>query len=163
MLKGEGGCRMELTILHADIVTMRTDAVVNAANTALAEGGGVCGAIFAAAGRAQMRAACEALGGCATGDAAVTPGFRLFARYVIHAVGPVWRGGTEGEETLLRSCYRRSLTLARELGLSSVAFPLISAGIYGYPYREALREAQAEIEAFPTGPEGLKATLALYP
>jgi O-acetyl-ADP-ribose deacetylase (regulator of RNase III) len=154
---------MELTILHADIVTMRTDAVVNAANTALAEGGGVCGAIFAAAGRAQMRAACEALGGCATGDAAVTPGFRLFARYVIHAVGPVWRGGTEGEETLLRSCYRRSLTLARELGLSSVAFPLISAGIYGYPYREALREAQAEIEAFPTGPEGLKATLALYP
>jgi O-acetyl-ADP-ribose deacetylase (regulator of RNase III) len=154
---------MELTILHADIVTMRTDAVVNAANTALAEGGGVCGAIFAAAGRAQMRAACEALGGCATGDAAVTPGFRLFARYVIHAVGPVWRGGTEGEETLLRSCYRRSLTLARELGLSSVAFPLISAGIYGYPYREALRVAQAEIEAFPTGPEGLKATLALYP
>ncbi len=154
---------MELTLLHADIVTMRTDAIVNAANAALAEGGGVCGAIFAAAGRAQMRAACEALGGCATGDAAVTPGFRLFARYVIHAVGPVWRGGTEGEETLLRSCYRRSLTLARELGLSSVAFPLISAGIYGYPYREALRVAKTEIEAFPAGPEGLKATLALYP
>ena len=154
---------MPFQTVRANIVTLAVDAVVNAANPALRAGGGVCGAIFEAAGRAELQAACDGLGGCATGDAVITPGFRLPAKYVIHTVGPVWRGGHHGEEALLRSCYRRSLALAARHGLRSVAFPLISAGIYGYPYREALRVAQAEIEAFPAGPEGLKATLALYP
>ncbi|MCE5343839.1 MAG: macro domain-containing protein [Eubacteriales bacterium] len=154
---------MELTIVHADIVTLSVDAIVNAANAALREGGGVCGAIFAAAGRAELQAACNVLGGCATGEAVVTPGFRLPARYIIHTVGPVWCGGNNGEEALLRSCYRCSLARAQALELSSVAFPLISAGIYGYPWEAAQRVASTEIKAYPAWREGAQVTLALYP
>jgi O-acetyl-ADP-ribose deacetylase (regulator of RNase III) len=115
-----------------DITKEDVDAVVNAANPGLARGGGVCGAIFAAAGP-DLDAACAELGGCATGGAKATPGFRLPARWIIHAVGPVWRGGDSGEADLLASAYRRSLAVADEIGARSVAFPAISTGIYGYP------------------------------
>jgi O-acetyl-ADP-ribose deacetylase (regulator of RNase III) len=115
-----------------DITKEDVDAVVNAANPGLARGGGVCGAIFAAAGP-DLDAACAELGGCATGDAKATPGFRLPARWIIHAVGPVWHGGDRGEADLLASAYRRSLAVADEIGARSVAFPAISTGIYGYP------------------------------
>jgi O-acetyl-ADP-ribose deacetylase (regulator of RNase III) len=115
-----------------DITKEDVDAVVNAANPGLTRGGGVCGAIFAAAGP-DLDAACAELGGCATGDAKATPGFRLPARWIIHAVGPVWHGGDRGEADLLASAYRRSLAVADEIGARSVAFPAISTGIYGYP------------------------------
>jgi O-acetyl-ADP-ribose deacetylase (regulator of RNase III) len=115
-----------------DITKEDVDAVVNAANPGLARGGGVCGAIFAAAGP-ELDAACAELGGCATGGAKATPGFRLPARWIIHAVGPVWHGGDRGEADLLASAYRRSLAVADEIGARSVAFPAISTGIYGYP------------------------------
>jgi O-acetyl-ADP-ribose deacetylase (regulator of RNase III) len=115
-----------------DITKEDVDAVVNAANPGLARGGGLCGAIFAAAGP-DLDAACAELGGCATGDAKATPGFRLPARWIIHAVGPVWHGGDRGEADLLASAYRRSLAVADEIGAQSVAFPAISTGIYGYP------------------------------
>jgi O-acetyl-ADP-ribose deacetylase (regulator of RNase III) len=119
-----------------DITLESTDAIVNAANTALARGGGVCGAIFAAAG-AGLDEACAALGGCPTGSAVATDGFGLAARWIIHAVGPVWSGGEAGESDLLASTYRRSLEVARELGAASIAFPAISTGIYGYPLEPA--------------------------
>jgi O-acetyl-ADP-ribose deacetylase (regulator of RNase III) len=115
-----------------DITKEDVDALVNAANPGLARGGGVCGAIFAAAGP-DLDAACAELGGCATGDAKATPGFRLPARWIIHAVGPVWHGGDRGEADLLASAYRRSLAVADEIGARSVAFPAISTGIYSYP------------------------------
>ncbi len=139
---------MPFSIIRNDITKVETDAIVNAANTGLHQGGGVCGAIFHGAGEEEMRSACAAIGGCPTGEAVITPGFRLPARYVIHTAGPVWRGGGQGEEALLRSCYRNSLKLAAEYGLESVAFPLISAGIYGYPQKEALAVAVSEIRAW---------------
>ncbi len=154
---------MPFEVLHADIVTLAVDAVVNAANPALQAGGGVCGAIFAAAGRAEMQAACDEIGGCAAGDAVITPGFRLPAKYVIHTVGPVWRGGARGEAALLASCYRRSLELAAERGLASVAFPLISAGVYGYPREQALAVAEATIRTFLASHGDIRVILALYP
>lgn len=117
---------------QGDITKEDVGAIVNAANTGLARGGGVCGAIFAAAGP-ELDAACAELGGCATGDAKATPGFGLPARWIIHAVGPVWHGGDNGEPELLASAYRRSLAVAEEIGARSVAFPAISTGIYGYP------------------------------
>jgi O-acetyl-ADP-ribose deacetylase (regulator of RNase III) len=129
-----------ISAIAADITTLAVDAVVNAANTALARGGGVCGAIFAAAGP-ELDAACAALGGCATGDAKLTPGFALPARFIVHAVGPVWRGGSDGEAELLASCYRRSVALAREAGAGSIAFPAISTGIFGYPSDQAAEVA----------------------
>jgi len=153
---------MPFQTVRANIVTLAVDAVVNAANPALRAGGGVCGAIFEAAGRAELQAACDGLGGCATGDAVITPGFRLPAKYVIHTVGPVWRGGHHGEEALLRSCYRRSLALAARHGLRSVAFPLISAGIYGYPREQALRVAGEEIGEYLRTHGDMSVTLALY-
>jgi O-acetyl-ADP-ribose deacetylase (regulator of RNase III) len=122
----------ELQAVQGDITQEPVDAIVNAANSGLTRGGGVCGAIFAAAGP-ELDAACAELGGCPTGEAKATPGFRLPARWIIHAVGPVWHGGDAGEPDLLASAYRRSLAVADELGARSIAFPAISTGIYGYP------------------------------
>jgi O-acetyl-ADP-ribose deacetylase (regulator of RNase III) len=127
---------MEVRASIVDITTLAMDAIVNAANTALAPGGGVCGAIHRAAGP-ELARACAALGGCPTGDARITPAFGLPARHVIHAVGPVWQGGDRGEAELLAGAYRASLQLARDHGCRSVAFPAISTGIYGYPLRAA--------------------------
>jgi O-acetyl-ADP-ribose deacetylase (regulator of RNase III) len=127
---------MELSVRLVDITTLDTDAIVNAANELLAPGGGVCGAIHRAAGP-ELARACARIGRCPTGEARLTPGFRLPARYVIHAVGPVWRGGGEGEAALLASAYRSALRLARDHGLRSVAFPAISTGIYDYPLDQA--------------------------
>lgn len=124
--------RDRIEIVEGDITRLDVDAIVNAANTMLAPGGGVCGAIHRAAGP-ELAEACAKLDGCATGEAKITPGFRLPARYVIHTVGPVWGGGERGEDRLLASCYANSLGLAVDHGLSSVAFPAISTGIYGFP------------------------------
>jgi O-acetyl-ADP-ribose deacetylase (regulator of RNase III) len=136
---------MPLTIVRNDIMKLDADAIVNAANTALQMGGGVCGAIFAAAGAEKLQAACDELAPIKVGEAVITPGFGLTAKYVIHAAGPIYRGGAHGEEKLLRACYRNSLNLAREKGCESVAFPLISSGIYGYPKDKALSAATSEI------------------
>ena len=127
---------------------MKTDAIGNAANTTLRMGGGVCGAIFRTAGPEDLQKACDAIGGCPVGQAVITRGYRLPAAYVIHTVGPVWQGGRAGEEELLRACYRNSLALAQAHGLSSVAFPLISAGIFGYPKEAALEIARETIVSF---------------
>ncbi len=137
-----------LRIVRGDITKMRVDAVVNAANSALCQGGGVCGAIFSAAGAFELRRACEQIGRCETGEAVITGGYRLPAKYIIHTVGPVWRGGNYGEEELLRSCYRKSLVLAEQNGLKSVAFPLISSGIFGYPKAQAAAVSVSEIQTF---------------
>ncbi len=139
---------MSLTILNADITTLHVDAIVNAANPQLAAGGGVCGAIFRAAGRHQLQAACDKLAPIQTGEAVITPGFNLPAKFIIHTAGPIWRGGQFGEENLLRNCYTNSLKIAAENNLTSVAFPLISSGIYGYPPRDALKVAIQAIKDF---------------
>jgi len=133
-----------------DITREAVDVLVNAANPALAGGGGVDGAIHRAAGAAELHAACAALGGCAVGDAKLTPGFALAARHIAHAVGPVWRGGAHGEAELLASCYRRCLTLADDVGARSIAFPAISTGIYGYPKQPAARVAVTTLTKAPT-------------
>ena len=133
-----GGARLEVAV--ADITTLDVDAIVNAANRTLLGGGGVDGAIHRAAGP-ELLAECETLGGCDTGSAKITRGYRLPARHVIHAVGPVWSGGDKGEEGLLASCYRTALSLAAGAGLSSIAFPAISTGIFRFPPDRAARIA----------------------
>lgn len=130
--------------IQADITTLKVDAIVTAANDRLAGGGGVDGAVHRAAGP-ELLAACRAIGGCPTGEARLTPGFRLPARWVIHAVGPVWHGGGQGEAALLASAYRASLRLLRDAGGQSIAFPAISTGVYGYPAGEATRIAVATV------------------
>jgi len=127
---------------------MNVDAIVNAANTELKMGGGVCGAIFRAAGASQLQTACDKLAPIKTGEAVITPGFNLSAKYVIHTAGPVYRGGQYGEREQLRNCYLNSLKLAVENNCKSIAFPLISSGIYGYPKEEALKTAVSAIQDF---------------
>lgn len=139
---------MPFKIVRNDITKMKVDAIVNAANSALQQGGGVCGAIFAAAGADKLQEACNQIGSCATGQAVITPGFDLPAQYIIHTVGPVWQGGICGEPARLRECYLNSLQLACQHKCQSIAFPLISSGVYGYPKGQALKIATAAITEF---------------
>lgn len=153
---------MPFSIVRDDISRVHADVLVNAANVRLAPGGGVCGALFSAAGFDEMRAACEAIGGCATGDAVATPAFNLPARWCVHAVGPIWRGGRAHEEELLRRCYRSAFARAVELGARSVAFPLISAGIYGFPVERALAIVREEVAAFLRHHDEVALTLVVF-
>ncbi|MDF2656892.1 MAG: O-acetyl-ADP-ribose deacetylase [Bacillota bacterium] len=139
---------MPFQIIHNDITKMNTGAIVNAANSYLQQGGGVCGAIFQAAGAELLKMECDAIGSCPVGNAVITKGYRLPAKYIIHAVGPVWKGGDQGEDKLLAMAYHSSLEIALEYHLDSISFPLISSGIYGYPKDKALQVAISVISEF---------------
>jgi O-acetyl-ADP-ribose deacetylase len=150
-----------IEVVQADITTLPVDAIVNAANSTLLGGGGVDGAIHRAAGP-RLLAACRKIGGCPTGEARLTPGFDLPARWVIHTVGPVWQGGGVGEDELLASCYRESLGVASSVGAKTIAFPAISTGAYGFPMERAARIAAAEITGYLAGhPEVERVSIAV--
>ncbi len=150
---------MPISLQRADITQLAVDAIVNAANTSLLGGGGVDGAIHRAAGP-ELLEECRQIGGCLTGEARITQGYRLPSKFVIHTVGPVWHGGTRGEPELLASCYRNSLALAATHGVRSIAFPAISCGVYGYPPEHACRIASREIETVLDGDPDLEVILA---
>ncbi len=147
-----------MSVVTGDITTLDVDAIVNAANESLLGGGGVDGAVHRAAGP-ELLAECRTLGGCLTGEAKITQGYNLPARHVIHTVGPVWRGGAQGEDDLLASCYRRSLEVATENGLHSIAFPAISTGVYRFPPKRAARIATGTVAEFLARDDLLKSVV----